>query len=467
MENNLSRLSWGLLWRRHPTASLSLHSMPPMNTTTRREFVQRSTTLVAGAAALAVSPQLRAADANSRVVLGVIGPGGMGTNLLKSFAAQKDVDIAWVCDPDAERAGKAAQNVEQIAGRRPKVEKDLRRVLDDKAVDAVIVATPDHWHGPATILACEAGKHVYVEKPCSHNIREGRLMVEAARRHKRVVQVGTQSRSTTHVRRAMEILASGAIGEVLVAKAWNSQRRNSIGRAKPSEPPAHLDFDLWVGPAPMVPYQSNLLPGIWRWWHAFGTGDIGNDGVHDLDLARWGLGAETHPSAVTAMGGKYHFDDDQQFPDTQYVVFEYAGDGPRRRQLIYEQRLWSPYLQEGYENGNAFYGTNGMLLLGKHGGWQLFGPRNELRDKMSGNVENLPHHRDFLDGIKAGGRRMHADIETGHLSATLAHLGNIATRVRRTLEFDPKTERIVNDAEADSLVRRQYRKDHWAVPKGA
>ena len=433
---------------------------------TRRQFLNRTAVLGVGTVAMSITRRTHAAEANNKIVLGIIGPGGMGTNLLKSFAAQPDVAVAWVCDPDSERAAKAAQTAEQISGKRPKTEKDLRRVLEDKSVDAVIIATPDHWHAPATILACEAGKHVYVEKPCSHNIREGRLMIQAARRHRRVVQAGTQSRGTLHVRRAMDLLHGGAIGEVLVAKAWNSQHRGSIGRAKPSEPPSHLDFDLWIGPAPFVPYQSNLLPGVWRWWYAFGTGDMGNDGVHDLDLARWGLGVETHPTTISAVGGKYFYDDDQQFPDTQTVVFEYAGEGARKRQLIYEQRLWSPYVQEGHENGNAFYGTKGMLILGKHGGWQLFGPKNELREKMSGEVESTPHHRDFLECIRSGSRP-NADIEINHLSTTLCHLGNIATRVRRTLTFDPKSEQIMNDREAGALVRREYRQDHWAVPRDA
>ena len=262
----------------------------------------------------------------------------------------------------------------------------MRHVLDDKSVDAVWIATPDHWHAPATILACDAGKHVYVEKPCSHNIREGRLMIEAARRNKRVVQVGTQSRSTAHVRQAMEKLHAGAIGDVLVSKAWNSQLRRSIGHAQPSDPPSTLDYDLWTGPAPLVPYQANLLPGIWRWWYDFGCGDMGNDGVHDIDIACWGLGVDTHPSSIVALGGKYFFDDDQQFPDTQYVVFEYPGDGKvgHKRQLIFEQRIWSPYVQEGYENGNAFYGTKGMMLLGKRGGYKIFGPRNKLIEEVYG-----------------------------------------------------------------------------------
>src|SRR5687767_9157281 len=233
-----------------------------MKSSTRRTFIKTTTTAAAAATAFGRAPSPGAAGANEKVILGIIGPGGMGTNLLQSFAAQADVEIAYVCDVDARRMSEAAKTTEGVTGKAPRMEKDLRRVLEDKAVDAVIIATPDHWHAPATILACDAGKHVYVEKPCSHNLREGRLMIDAARRAKKVVQTGTQSRSTEHVRRAMELLHSGAIGEVLVAKVWNSQLRSTIGRAKPSEPPPHLDFDLWVGPAPMVPYQSNLLPGI-------------------------------------------------------------------------------------------------------------------------------------------------------------------------------------------------------------
>ncbi|MBM4029378.1 MAG: Gfo/Idh/MocA family oxidoreductase [Planctomycetes bacterium] len=427
--------------------------------TNRRQFLKG-----AGAAAMGL-PKARAAGANDRIILGMIGPGGHGSGLLKSFAAQKDVAVAYVCDADANRMSAAAKAVESATGKAPQAQKDLRRIFDDRSVDAVIVATPDHWHAPATILACEAGKHVYVEKPCAHNIREGRLMVEAARRNNRVVQVGTQTRSAEHVRRAMELLHGGAIGEVLVAKVWNSQLRRNIGRAQPSEPPAHLDFDLWVGPAPMVPYQANLLPGIWRWWYAFGTGDIGNDGVHDIDVGRWGLGVQTHPTTITALGGKYFFDDDQQFPDTQTVIFEYAGEGAKKRQLIYEQRIWSPYVQEGHENGNAFYGTQGMMILGKQSGWQLFGPRNKPGETVSARLESLPHHRDFLDCIKSG-RRPNADIEIGHQSSALAHLGNIATRAGRVLHFDPAAERISGDEEANRLVRRSYRQGHWAVPKG-
>jgi predicted dehydrogenase len=430
----------------------------------RRTFLRSGLGWLAGGACLVGPVRRSVAGANDRIVLGLIGPGGMGTNLLRSFAAQSDVRIAWVCDPDSQRMSRAAQLTAEITGARPSEAADLRRVLEDPNVDAVIIAAPDHWHAPATLLACAAGKHVYVEKPCSHNVREGRLMIEAARRTRRVVQVGTQSRSTPHVQRAMQLLKEGAIGEILVAKAWNSQKRASIGRVPPSLPPAYLDFDLWLGPAPVVPYRSNLLPSVWRWWYAFGTGDMGNDGVHDLDIARWGLGVQTHPTQISGLGGKYFFDDDQQFPDTQYVVFEYDTPG-RKKQLIYEHRIWSPYVQEGYENGNAFYGTEGMMLVGKSGGWQWFGPRNVLRESMTGRPDGLAHHRNFLECIRSGARP-HADIEDGHLSASLCHLGNIAVRTGRRLAFDPVREKILEDRKAQSLLRREYRRRHWATPSG-
>jgi predicted dehydrogenase len=293
-------------------------------------------------------------------------------------------------------------------------------------------------------------------------------MIEAARRNKRVVQVGTQSRSTAHVKQAMEKLKSGVIGDVLVAKAWNSQLRGSIGHAKPSEPPSTLDYDLWTGPAPLVPYQSNLLPGIWRWWYNFGAGDMGNDGVHDIDLAAWGLGVDTHPSTVVALGGKYFFDDDQQFPDTQTVAFEYPGDGQvgHKRQLIFEMRIWSPYVQEGLENGNAYYGTKGMMILGKRGVYKIYGPRNKLIEEVtSGGPDLAAHHQNFLDCI-ASGERPNADIEINHRSSALCHLGNIAVRVGGPLAFNPQAEQITNNSQAASLVRRAYRDGHWAVPQG-
>lgn len=416
---------------------------------------------------MAVAPFIArsAQSPGDRIVLGFIGPGGQGTNILQSYGGMKDVAIAAVCDVDKNRAEAAARTANKLTGQAPKVISDMRALLEQKDIDAVVIATPDHWHAPATILACDAGKHVYVEKPCSHNIREGRLMTDAARRAKRVVQVGTQSRSGAHLREGMERLKNGAIGDILVAKSWNSQLRGNIGKRKPEPPPAHLDYDAWVGPAPMRPYQSNLLHGSWRWFFNFGCGDMGNDGVHDIDIARWGLGVDDkHPSKISAVGGKYFFDDDQEFPDTQTVLFEYDFGSGKKKQLIFEQRIWSPYVQENNENGNAFYGTKGMMILGKHRGWEIFGLRNAPGEKMLKSLDPAPHHRNFLDCIR-NGKHPNADVEIGHRSATLVHLGNIATRLGRTLNFDPTREQILNDPEANALTRRQYR-DHWAVPKG-
>ena len=436
-----------------------------MKTSGRRTFLG---TAGAGAAALAMEAGTTRAAADRRIVLGLIGTGGMGTNHLKRLAARKDVALAYVCDVDQKRLDNAAKIVETTAGKAPKAVKDLRRLLDDRTVDAVVIATPDHWHAPAAILALDAGKHVYVEKPCCHNIREGRLMIEAVKRSGKLLQVGTQSRSTACVQEAMTRLKEGEIGDILIAKAWNSQLRRSIGKTKPSKPPANLDFDMWVGPAPMVSYRTNLLPSIWRWWYDFGCGDIGNDGVHDIDVACWGLGVATHPSTASCLGGKYFFDDDQQFPDTQYAVFEYPIEGkPRKKkQLIFEQRIWSPYVQEGYENGAAFYGTKGMLIIGHSVGWKLYGPRNKPIAEKIGKADLSAHHTNFLECIRGEQKRLNADVTAGHLSATLVHLANIAARVGHVLHFDPKTEQIRDDPEAAALVHRKYRQGHWAVPRG-
>src|SRR5687767_8392620 len=366
-----------------------------MNTSNRRHFLKQSGGALVAAGTI---PSLHAQGANERFVIGLIGPGGMGTNHLHWFAAQKDVSLAYVCDPDESRRNGAADTAEKLSGTRPKAVADMRRVFEDKAVDAVVIATTDHWHAPATILACDAGKHVYVEKPCAHNIREGRLMIEAAKRNKRVIQVGTQSRSGPAVREAMQALREGIIGDILASKAWNSQLRANIGHAKPSKPPDGVDYELWLGPAPHVPFQANRFHYTWHWWYDFGTGDMGNDGVHDLDIARWGLGVDTHPSVITAAGGKLFFDDDQQFPDTQTVIFEYPANG-KKKQLIYEQRIWSPYHQEGYENGNAFYGTKGVLILGKQSGWKVIGAGNKPGKSGSGGLSQPDHHSDWFQAI--------------------------------------------------------------------
>ncbi|WP_197491219.1 Gfo/Idh/MocA family protein [Planctomyces sp. SH-PL62] len=438
------------------------------------EAIPRRTMLRRGALG-AAGLQLAAAGARGdgrtgpRVVVGLIGAGGMGSAHLRLLAARPDVEVACVCDVDAERLASAAKLVEQGSGRAPAAVRDLRRLLDDRRIDAVWIATPDHWHAPAAILALDAGKHVYVEKPCCHNIREGALTAEAVARSGKHLQVGTQSRSTAVVKDAVDRVRGGAIGEVLVAKAWNSQLRGSIGKTRPSEPPSQLDYDLWLGPAPAVPYRSNLLPGVWRWWRDFGCGDMGNDGVHDLDVACWGLGVETHPSRIACLGGKSFFDDDQEFPDTQYAVFEYpdaAGPG-RARRLIFEQRIWSPYVQEGYENGAAFYGTEGVMIIGHTVGWTLYGPKNRKLAERAGPADLAAHHDDFLACVRGESKAPSAGVAVGHRSAALVHLANIAARVGRVLDFDPRAEAILGDAEAAALVSRRYRDGHWAAPPTA
>lgn len=431
-------------------------------TSGRRTFLLQ---MGAGAMSCSATAAIARSSTANQVVVGVIGPGGMGLNHVRLLSDRDDVEIAWICDVDSQRAEKAAQHVAETGKTRPQTTGDLRKVLDDRRVDAIWIATPDHWHAPAAIMAMNAGKHVYVEKPCCHNIAEGRMMREAVERTGKCLQVGTQSRSTEFIAEAMQRIHEGEIGDVLVAKAWNSQRRRSIGRQQPSQPPSHLDFDNWIGPAPEVPYQSNLLPGVWRWWHNFGCGDIGNDGVHDIDVALWGFDAGTHPVKATCIGGKYFFDDDQQFPDTQYAVFEYEEDDRHgRRQVIFEQRIWSPYTLEGYENGEAFYGTKGCLVMGHTKGFRLYGARDNLIEERNGNVDLPGHHTNFLNCVRGQEDKLNADIYAGHAAATLVHLANIAARTGRVLNFDPKTEQIVNDEEANALTGRSYR-DHWGTPQ--
>lgn len=425
----------------------------------RRAFIGKSSAVVASVAAGRV---LGADPAEKLVRVGLVGCGGRGSYLAGLFRANPNVQLTWLCDADSKRLEKAAAFADPNAKRTS----DLRDMMQDDSLDAVIVATPDHWHAPAAILACNAGKHVYVEKPCSHNIREGRLLVEAARRRQCIVQHGTQVRSTDMMIEAIARLREGIIGEVKVSKAWNIQRRGNIGRRTPSEAPPELDYDTWVGPAPMIPYQSNRVHNGWHWWYHFGTGDMGNDGVHDIDYARWGLGVETHPSRVAASGGKYFFDDDQQFPDTQQVSFEYPGDGKpgSQKMLIYEQRLWSTSYPYNVDSGVEFYGTQGQMFLSRRGKIQVTGPRNQRIDvDIEPEAQNAEKHvANFLHCVRTG-EQPHGDIEKGHLTTTLCHLGNLAVRVGRSLEFDPSAEKILNDEEANQLVSREYR-EHWGTP---
>ncbi|MBM3737203.1 MAG: Gfo/Idh/MocA family oxidoreductase [Acidobacteria bacterium] len=425
-----------------------------MSDSNRRSFLKHGAALASTGAIMA--------GANERLTVGLIGCGGRGTGLAREFSGL--ADIAYVCDPDESRRRKVQERVNA-----KHAVADLRRVLDDKSVDAVVIATPEHWHAPAAILACEAGKHVYVEKPCSHNLREGRLMIEAARRTKRVMQVGTQSRSDPFIAGGIQLLREGVIGDVLVAKAWDVQRRADLGRLQPSDPPPGVDYDMWVGPAEFVPYQANRFHYHWHWWYNFGVGGLGGDGPHEIDYARWGLGVETHPTTVAGLGGKYYFDDDQEYPDTGTVVFEWPGDGQVRhkRQFIFELRIWSPNGILNVDSGAEYYGTKGRMFLSKRGKLEIFDEKNKpIVAQPKAPPQLLGHAADFLDAIKTG-RTPNSDIEIGHLSSSLVHLGNLAIRLGRSLNFDPRTERIIGDKEANALLSRKYRKGgHWAIPRG-
>jgi predicted dehydrogenase len=428
--------------------------------------MQRRTFLKASAAAVAVPAVTPAAVRADRISIALMGVGGMGGNHLRLLARNPRVNIAYVCDVDSRRLADAAK-VASDGGHPVKPVKDVRTVLDDKSVIAVWMATPDHWHTPGAILAADAGKHVYVEKPCSHNVREGRLLADAMARNKVVIQVGTQSRSTPTVKEAIDRIRGGAIGEILACKAWNSQKRRDLGKVKPGTPPDYLDFEMWQGPVPEAPFYSNRIPSMWRFFRDYGAGDIGNDGVHDIDVAVWGMGFDTLPNRVTALGGKFFFDDDQEWPDTQYVVAEYdAGNGGKKpRMFTFEQRIWSPYVQEGYENGAAFYGTKGLLVIGHSIGWKLYGERNKLLEEKTGSVDLNGHHNNFLDAIEKGAKP-NAPAAAAHISAGFCHLANICTRLRTTIEFDPVKEAVTNNPEAQAMLRRKYRDGHWAVPKG-
>ncbi len=414
-------------------------------------------------AAAALSQRLVAAS--DKVNIAVMGVRGQGKNLTGMFASLPDVNIPYLCDIDQNVFGPATKIVEDKKGVKPQLIGDIRKALDDKNVDAIVIATPDHWHGPATLLGCAAGKDVYVEKPCSHNLKEGRLMVEAARRHKRVVQHGTMYRSFPSSIRAMEYIHSGKIGKALMAKAWDVQLRDFIGHKEDGPVPAGVDFDTWTGPALMLAFNSNRFHYKWHWHWNYGTGDVGNDGVHQIDLARWALEVET-PLEVTGMGRKLFFDDDQKTPDTVNVTFEY-----KDKALIFEMRIWNPYGMEGQENGVAVYGTEGVVHIGRWDsekggrklGYRVYDKKHKLMLEDYETEIQPWHHRNFIECVRSR-KAPNAEIEIGHASSLHAHLANIVARTGRPVKFDANLETALGNEAAQKLLGREYRK-HWATPK--
>lgn len=437
----------------------------------RRTFIRRSGGTLAAVWASGAIGQRRAplrAAPNERIVVAVAGVRGRGSGLLRTFAAQGDVDVKYVCDVDQSVLDERSEQVASSTGRSPERIKDFRRALDDPAVDALVLGTPDHWHALPTILACQAGKDVYVEKPDGHNLIEGQVMVAAAGKYDRIVQLGTQMRSAAHMHRAIEYIAAGNLGKPLVARAWESGRQGSIGRPADAAPPAGVDYDLWLGPAPQRPFNPVRFHGNWRWFFDYGTGDLGNDGVHRLDVARWAFDTALvaagqpplgWPQRVSAAGGKCYFDDLQEWPDTLQVTWDW-GD----RLLTYEMRIWVPYRFLGEPEGAAVYGDQGYIVIGNRR-WRAYGADDKLLVEETGDYDDGTHVRNFLDSMRSRARPAADLASIGHPSSALCHLGNVAWRTGRTLRFDPQTYTFQGDEEANQyLTRREYRRP-WLLPR--
>jgi predicted dehydrogenase len=438
---------------------------------TRRAFIKKVSASTAAVTIGAVLPGFAAQSyrniigANERIRAASMGVNSRGLAVASNFAAQKDSEVVYVCDVDSRAADKCIGAVEKIQKSRPKAAPDFRRALEDKNLDVLIVTAPDHWHAPAAILACAAGKHVYLEKPCSHNPAEGEMVVQAAAKYKRVVQMGNQRRSWPNVIAAIKELQSGVIGRPYFAKTWYTNNRPSIGKGKEVAVPAWLDYELWQGPAPRRPYRDNLIHYNWHWFWNWGTGEALNNGTHMVDLARWGLGVD-YPVRVNSAGGRYRYQDDWETPDTQVINAEFANNSL----ITWEGRSCNSKPVEGSSVGCLFYGDTGSLLIESGNSYKVFDGKNnlvkEVKDQAPVDARNAAdpsqaldalHILNFFDGIRKG-TKVNSDILNGHQSTLLVQLGNIAQRSGHTLNIDPKNGHIVDDKEAAQYWSREYHK---------
>lgn len=418
---------------------------------TRRDVLKAG---VVTAATWSIGGRAHASDRTLRHA--VIGLGGMGRNHVKAFAAAEGCSIAAVCDVDPERRKTV---VEWLDGKfEATVYDDFRELLADDSIDSVSVATPDHWHTPVALHALLAGKHVYVEKPCSHNIHEALILDKLARETGLCVQHGTQHRSGTGPRDAIKLIHDGGIGTVRMAKSINHQFRGPIGHAEPTEPPPGVNYDMWLGPAPVHPFTKNRWHYHWHWFWDYGTGDAGNDGVHQLDVMQWGMGVDL-PQRVTSVGAQLFYDDEHETPDTQTVIYEYENV-----QLMYEMRLWTNYKMDGHDNGVIFYGDKGTVEVDRNGAHlTLIG---EPRKRIGDGVDLDAHVGNFLACVRAGTPdQLNAPIAAGSRSTILAHLANVGTRVGRPLHVSSDGTGAVGDPEATALFQRSYRPE-YALPYG-
>jgi predicted dehydrogenase len=440
-----------------------------MKSLNRRQFVKQS---VSAATALAVLNTSSRAAGNDKIRVAFMGLGGRGTALLGMFAARPDVEIAYLCDPDSRRFDYARKVVEGAQNKPGKFVQDFRRVLDDPAVEVLVNATPDHWHALGTILACQAGKHVYVEKPMAHNLRESRKMLEAARKYNRVVNVGMQTRSAPYAKAARDFVQSGKLGEIRLVRVYNLMQhpRQQLGSEQPV--PAAFDYDLWCGPAAKLPYIPSRY---WLNMAEYSCGPIPGDAVHQLDLARYVMGDPPAPKSVSHSGGIYVLQDGRDTPDTQLATYEYDGFT-----LLFQGALWTPYMKkipQVVRDNDLFpewpfcatkieiLGSKAFMYLGRHGGgWQVFDENHEVIEQAYGRQGDRPHIENFLQCVRSGARP-NADVEQGHLSVMLSHLANAAWSAgNRKLAFDAQTESFPELPEANRFLKRASYRAPWTIP---
>lgn len=425
----------------------------------RRTFTKTSiASAFAAAEFLNLNP--RAKGANDKITLALIGAHNQGRGVaLRSI--QQGAQIKTICDIDDDVIRKFAPEVTSAQKRTPGSVKDFQRVLDDKEVDAVIIAAPDHWHTHMALLACQAGKDVYVEKPLSQTIREGQWIRDAARKYNRVMQVGIHRRSAEHCRSAAEYVASGKLGKVCMIRAWTCQVRKSIGNPPDSDPPAGVDYDAWLGPAPKRPFNPNRFHYNWRFFWDYGNTELGNQGVHKIDLALWAIakmrGLENClPRRISSFAGIYWLKDAKEVPDTQVVSYDY-GD----LMFVYELQSFQDYRPiESIKSGVAFYGTDATLLL-DNDSWKTIRKNRDIGEVVKSTGGS--HEGNFLECVKSR-HKPNCDVEIGRISTTLCHLGNISQHLGRDVHFDSKTETFGEDKEANAFLTKQYRRE-YPLPK--
>jgi predicted dehydrogenase len=417
--------------------------------------------------------------ASDKVRIAVIGIGGRGRDHISGYNKLENVEIVAVCDIDDDHLAKAAKQVEANGTKpTPKTYKDIRKLLENKDIDAISIATPNHWHTLAAIWGMQAGKDVYVEKPCAHNMFEAKQIVAAARKYNRIVQHGSQIRSSKAVREGMQKMHEGLIGDVYMARGICFKWRDTIGR-KPVEPvPAGVDYDLWTGPSPAHQFTKNRFHYNWHWFWDTGNGDLGNQGIHEVDVARWGLGVKW-PVKVSAIGGHFMFDDDQETPNTVNCAFEFNDNG-KRQMMEFEVRHWMTHgessIREGGNNaiGNTFYGSKGYMSFDSYTSYKTWlgevvqTPRGGTTWKETAGPADKAggdHYLNFIECVRDRKREnLHAEIEEGAISTTLVHLANISYRLGRTIHFDPATYTVKGDSEAQKMFTRDYRKP-FVVPE--